>query len=45
MDDIDPKVRLHDTIKALNRRHLCHILHFGGDGMGRGVQWILVRCG
>src|SRR5579871_2164570 len=40
---IDPKVRLHDTIKALNRHHLQRILHFGGDGKGRGIQWILVE--
>jgi hypothetical protein len=36
---IDPKVRLHDTIKALNRHHLHQILRFSGDGKGRGIQW------
>jgi hypothetical protein len=40
---IDPKVRLHDTIKALNRHQLHRALHFGGDGKGRGIQWILVE--
>lgn len=40
---IDPKVRLHDTIKALNRRHLHRIIHFGGDGTGRAVLWRFVR--
>lgn len=39
--DIDPKVRLRDTIKALNRHHLHRILHFGGDGKGQGVRWVM----
>jgi hypothetical protein len=38
--DIDPKVRLHDTIKALNHHHLHRIIRFCGDGRGRGIQWL-----
>lgn len=34
---IDPKTRLHDTIKHLNRLHLRRGIHFRGDGRGRGV--------
>jgi hypothetical protein len=36
---IDPRVRLHDTIKALNRHHLHQILRFRGDGKGQGIRW------
>jgi hypothetical protein len=39
---IDPKHRLHDTIKALNRHHRHRILRFHGDGGGRGIVWDLV---
>jgi hypothetical protein len=42
---IDPKARLHDTIKVLNRHHLYRIIHFAGDGKGRGIQWIIVKRG
>jgi hypothetical protein len=41
--DIDPKARLHDTIKSLNRHHLHRVLYFAGDGKGRGIQWILLK--
>lgn len=40
--NIDPKVRLHDTIKALNRHHVKRIIRFGGDGHGQGIQWIFL---
>jgi hypothetical protein len=36
---IDPKDRLHDTIKCLNRRQQIPLLHFGGDGTSEGVVW------
>jgi hypothetical protein len=39
--ELDPKVRLHDTIKALNRRHVSVVLRFLGDGTGRGIAWRL----
>jgi hypothetical protein len=42
---IDPKVRLHDTIKALNRHHLYPVIHFGGDGRGHGILWSFVERG
>jgi hypothetical protein len=41
--DIDPKVRLHDTIKRLNRNHLFRIIRFGGDGCGRGIRWTRLK--
>ena len=36
-----PKVRLHDTIKDLNRRQSLSVVHFHGDGTGRRVGWAL----
>jgi len=33
------KVRLHDTIKDLNRRQVPHLIHFKGDGTGTRVGW------
>jgi hypothetical protein len=38
-NDIDPKARLHDAIKGLNRHQVCRLLVFRGDGTGRGVMW------
>jgi hypothetical protein len=35
----NPKVRLHDTIKCLNRHQTPHLIQFGGDGTGRRVGW------
>jgi hypothetical protein len=35
----NPKVRLHDTIKDLNRRQVPYLVHFKGDGSGRRVGW------
>jgi hypothetical protein len=37
--DQDPKRRLLDTIKCLNRNQKHASLHFLGDGTGRGVRW------
>jgi len=34
-----PKVRLHDTIKCLNRKQESPLLRFRGDGTGLGVIW------
>jgi hypothetical protein len=39
MPDIDPKIRLRDTIKRLNRNQVNHLLRFQGDGNGLGIQW------
>ena len=36
---INPKVRLHDTIKCLNRNHLYSIVRFHGNGDGTGVTF------
>ncbi len=35
----NPKQRLHDAIKRLNRRHLARGIRFRGDGSGTGVIW------
>ena len=35
----DPKRRLADTIKCLNRKQHENLLHFRGDGTGQGVLW------
>jgi hypothetical protein len=36
---IDPKRRLHDTIKSLNRHQKAPLIHFQGDGSGKAVCW------
>jgi hypothetical protein len=38
----DPKRRLHDTIKCLNRNQQNELVRFHGDGTGKGVVWELV---
>jgi hypothetical protein len=35
----DPKNRLHDTIKCLNRNHKERLIRFFGDGTGEGIRW------
>lgn len=35
----DPKQRLHDTIRSLNRNQKTRLLRFKGDGTGEGVLW------
>jgi hypothetical protein len=40
--EMDPKRRLADTIKCLNRNHHSAILRFRGDGTGEGVLWDLI---
>ena len=37
--ELDPKRRLHDTIKSLNRHQEQRLLKFLGDGTGEGVRW------
>jgi hypothetical protein len=37
----NPKMRLHDTIKDLNRRQSPPLVHFKGDGSGTRVGWEL----
>lgn len=37
--DVDPKQRLHNTIKDLNRSLRETVIHFCGDGTGTGVIW------
>lgn len=37
--NIDPKRRLHDTIKNLNRNQRQVLIRFMGDGTGEGVRW------
>ena len=38
----DPKQRLHDTIKCLNRNHSKRVIRFNGDGTGEGIRWSYV---
>ena len=38
----DPKRRLSDTIKCLNRKQKNKLIHFRGDGTGEAVTWELV---
>jgi hypothetical protein len=37
--EISCKRRLHSTIQCLNRNQRTRLLHFHGDGNGRGVRW------
>ncbi len=37
--DQDPKRRLSDTIKCLNRKQTNELIHFRGDGTGQGITW------
>jgi hypothetical protein len=41
--DLSPKRRLHDTIKALNRKHRQRppLIHFLGNGTGQNIVWEL----
>ena len=41
-DEMDPKIRLRDTITCLNRGQKPCQIRFHGDGAGRGVLWELV---
>jgi hypothetical protein len=38
-DHVNPKTRLHDTIKCLNRGQLAELIRFHGNGDGKGVRW------
>ena len=40
----DPKHRLHDTIKCLNRNHMKPVIRFNGDGTGEGILWTFREC-
>jgi hypothetical protein len=39
----DPRRRLHDTIKCLNRNQENRLIRFHGDGSGEGVLWELLE--
>lgn len=41
--DQDPKRRLSDTIKCLNRKQKNNLIHFRGDGTGEAVMWEFVK--
>lgn len=41
--DLDPKRRLHDTIKSLNRNQRTSLIRFMGDGTGEGVRWEWIK--
>jgi hypothetical protein len=38
--DLDPKQRLHDAIRSINRNQRHRLLCFRGDGTGRGIIWL-----
>jgi hypothetical protein len=41
----NPKVRIHDTIKDLNRHHYeSGLVHFRGDGSGTRIGWHVPEC-
>lgn len=40
--ETDPKRRLSDTIKCLNRKQQNSLIRFSGDGTGEGVLWDIV---
>ena len=42
--NLDPRRRLHDTIKALNRNQKRTLLRFMGDGSGEGIRWEPILC-
>jgi hypothetical protein len=42
---LDPRRRLHDTIKALNRKQKRDLIRFMGDGSGEGIRWELTDKG
>lgn len=37
--DIDPRRRLNDTIRNLNRSRINPLIRFSGDGSGQGILW------
>ncbi|MBI1900417.1 MAG: hypothetical protein HYS13_04785 [Planctomycetia bacterium] len=37
--EVVPTQRLHEAVKRLNGAQLRRLLHFWGDGTGRGVCW------
>ncbi|HEV3256790.1 MAG TPA: hypothetical protein VG013_07925 [Gemmataceae bacterium] len=38
----DPRQRLHEAIKSLNRNQMHRLIHFEGDGTGEGIRWTLI---
>lgn len=42
-DDLEPKRRLSDTIKCLNRNQCVQLLRFRGDGTGEGIIWDVIH--
>ena len=40
----DPKRRLQDTIKSLNRNQKNQLIRLMGDGTGLGIRWELTSC-
>ncbi|MEO1524438.1 MAG: hypothetical protein AAFX06_03340 [Planctomycetota bacterium] len=37
--NIEPKRRLSDSIKCLNRNQAARLIRFRGDGTGEGILW------
>jgi len=43
--ELDPRERLHNTIKALNRHQKQRLLKIKGDGTGEGIMWEAIQDG
>ena len=43
LHDQDPKRRLSDTIKGLNKKQINQLIRFRGDGTGEGIIWEATR--
>ena len=40
--DLEPKERLRNTIKSLNRKQKTRLIRFMGDGTGEAILWELL---
>ena len=40
--DTEPKERLRNTIKSLNRKQVHRLIRFMGDGTGEAIRWELI---
>lgn len=43
VEEQEPKRRLHDAIKSLNKNQINQLVRFRGDGTGQGVTWELCK--
>jgi hypothetical protein len=43
--EVEPKQRLHETIKSLNRNHLRPLIKFHANGHGCQIHWSVIEAG